>query len=150
MNAAALTATSSNSNRTPSTFFMLFNQRTNENDEPERRTSQLAGLHLAPSHLAPRTSHLALPHLIVLRPSFSVEVILQDDRGRGCVELLFAFPPITLADREAALGLAARQSLVFPGNGDSRASRQRRDKRDDARRLARRRAVQPRRHPDDH
>src|SRR5437899_4547627 len=142
MNAAAPMATSSNSSRTPNTFFMLF--WTSARSEPVEPRAKPLVLRQAQDERCTKPSDVTS-----LCPSFSVEVILQDDRGRGRVELLFALPPITLADREAALGLAARQSLVFRGNGDRGAGRQRRDECGDARRLARRRAVQPRRHPDD-
>ena len=42
-----------------------------------------------------------------------VQVILQDDGCRRGIEPFLAFPPVALAQRQAALGLAAREPLVL-------------------------------------
>src|SRR5438874_7210687 len=111
MIADATMSTSSIRRRTSSTLCMLF--WTSVRGEPVEPRAKPLVLRQAQDERCTKPSDVTS-----LCPSFSVEVILQDDRGRGRVELLFALPPITLADREAALGLAARQSLVFRGNGD--------------------------------
>src|SRR5664279_3833869 len=69
-----------------------------------------------------------------LRPR-PVQIILQDDRRRGRVELFIAFAPVALADGQPALRLAARQALAFGRNRQRRARFERRDERDRARGL---------------
>ena len=57
---------------------------------------------------------LAISRLAIVRGAcLTIEVILEDDRGRGSVEQQLPFAPVLFATRQQALRLAAAQPLVL-------------------------------------
>ena len=46
----------------------------------------------------------------------AIQVVLQDQRGRHCVDSLLAFPPVTFVLREQFVGGVARETFVLKRN----------------------------------
>ena len=78
-----------------------------------------------------------------------VQIVLKNYRGSRGIESLLSAPPVAVANRESALGLPARQALVFANHGERGSRLEGVYERGGVRCIGRRRPIEARWHADE-